>query len=81
MPSAPTADFVRCYYEDCVPPRVKQSAYADLEGRTGEERVRATAEIWKYRDHTKNPDCRLEGFPMPPIAPDVRKHNEVYGSR
>jgi len=53
MPSAPTADFVRCFYEDCVPPRVKQSAYASLEGRIGEERVRAAAEIWKYRDHTR----------------------------
>jgi hypothetical protein len=72
MPSAPIADFVRCYYEDCVRPEVKQSAFADLEGPAGEERVRAAAEIWKYRDHTKNRSCRLEGFPMAPIAPDVR---------
>jgi len=72
MPSAPIADFVRCLYEDCVPPDKKQSAFADLEGPAGEERVRAATEIWKYRDHTKNPDCRLEGFPMAPIAPDVR---------
>jgi len=35
MPSAPIADFVRCLYEDCVRPRVKQSAYASLEGRKG----------------------------------------------
>jgi len=73
MPSAPILDFVRCYYEDCVLPEVKQSAYASLEGDVGEERVKAASEIWKYRDHTKNPDCRLEGFPMAPIAPEVRK--------
>ena len=73
MPSAPIADFVRCYYDDCLPPRVKRSAFADLEGPAGEERVRVASEIWKYRDYTKNPDCQLEGFPMPPIAPDVRK--------
>jgi len=80
MPSAPIADFVRCFYEDCVPPRVKQSAYADLEGRTGEERVRATAEIWKYRDHTKNRSCRLEGLPMPPIASNVRSITKFMGA-
>ena len=73
MPSAPIADFVRCYYDDCLPPRVKRSAFADLEGTEGEERVRAAGEIWKYRDHTKNRRCRLEGFPMAPIAPNVRK--------
>jgi len=72
MPSAPTADFVRCFYDDCVPEDVKRAAYASLEGSIGEERVRAAAEIWRYRDHTKNPDCRLEGLPMPPIASDVR---------
>jgi len=65
MPSAPIADFVRCYYEDCVRPRVKQSAYADLEGPAGEERVRAAAEIWKYRDHTKNPAAGSRAFPWP----------------
>jgi len=80
MPSAPTADFVRCYYEDCVRPRVKQSAYADLEGRIGEERVRAAAEIWKYRDHTKNRSCRLEGLPMAPIASNVRSITKFMGA-
>ena len=72
MPSAPIADFVRCLYEDCVPADVKRSAYASLEGDVGEERVRASSEIWKYRDHTKNRSCRLGGFPMAPIAPRVR---------
>jgi len=80
MPSAPTADFVRCYYEDCVPPRVKRSAFADLEGPAGEERIRAAGEIWKYRDYTKNPGCRLEGFPMAPIAPEVRKVTTFMGA-
>jgi hypothetical protein len=80
MPSAPTADFVRCYYEDCVPADKKRRAFADLEGDVGEERVRAAAEIWRYRDHTKNPDCRLEGLPMPPIAPDVRKVTKFMGA-
>jgi hypothetical protein len=72
MPSAPTADFVRCLYEDCVPEDVKRAAYASLEGPIGEERVRAASEIWRYRDHTKNPDCGLRGLPMPPIAPEAR---------
>jgi len=80
MPSAPTADFVRCLYEDCVPPRVKRVAFASLEGSVGEERVRAAAEIWKYRDYTKNPDCRLEGLPIPPIAPEVRKVTTFMGA-
>jgi len=80
MPSAPTADFVRCLYEDCVPPRVKMVAFADLEGSVGEERVRAAAEVWKYRDYTKNPDCRLEGLPMAPIAPEVRNITTFMGA-
>jgi len=80
MPSAPTADFVRCLYEDCVPPRVKRSAFADLEGSIGEERIRAAGEIWKYRDYTKNPGCRLEGLPMAPIAPEVRKVTTFMGA-
>jgi len=79
MPSAPTADFVRCYYEDCVPPRVKRVAFADLEGSIGEERVRAAAEIWRYRDYTKNPGCRLEGLPMPPVASSVRSITKFMG--
>jgi len=80
MPSAPVADFVRCYYEDCVPPKVKRVAFADLEGPLGEERVRAAAEIWRYRDHTKSPDCRLEGLPMPPIAPEARNVTTFMGA-
>ncbi|MFP3265612.1 MAG: hypothetical protein RXO54_07250 [Acidilobus sp.] len=80
MPSAPIADFVRCYYEDCVPPEVKRVAFADLEGPVGEERVRAAAEIWRYRDYTKSPSCRLEGFPMAPIAPEARKVTTFMGA-
>ena len=80
MPSAPTADFARCLYEDCVPPEVKRVAFADLEGDLGEERVRAAAEVWKYRDYTKNPDCRLEGLSMTPIAPEARKVTTFMGA-
>jgi len=65
MPSAPTADFVRCFYEDCVPPEVKRVAFASLEGSIGEERVRAAAEIWRYRDYTKNPAAGSRAFPWP----------------
>jgi len=80
MPSAPIADFVRCYYEDCVRPEVKQSAYADLEGTEGEKRVRAAAEIWRYRDHTKNRSCRLGSLGVRPIAPNVRKVTKFMGA-
>jgi len=80
VPSAPTADFVRCFYEDCVPPEVKRVAFASLEGSIGEERVRAAAEIWRYRDYTKNEDCRLEGLPMPPIAPEARNLTTFMGA-
>jgi len=65
MPSAPTADFVRCYYEDCVRPRVKQSAYADLEGRTGEERVRAAAEYGSTETTRRTAAAGSRAFPWP----------------
>jgi len=80
MPSAPIADFVRCLYEDCVPADKKQSAYASLEGTEGEKRVRAAAEIWKYRDHTKNRRCRLGGLGVRLIAPNVRKLTKFMGT-
>ena len=72
MPSAPIVDFVRCYYEDCVSYEEKRSAYIRFRPGEWEKRVSVANEIWKYRDHTKNTDCRLEDFPMPPIAPRVR---------
>jgi hypothetical protein len=80
MPSAPIADLVRCYYEDCVPPEVKRVAFADLEGSYGEERVKAAGEIWRYRDHTKNPGCRLEGLSTAPVAPEARKVTTFMGA-
>ncbi|MCG2865605.1 MAG: hypothetical protein L7H04_07020, partial [Vulcanisaeta sp.] len=63
-----------------MPPEVKRAAFADLEGSVGEERVRAAAEIWRYRDYTKNRSCRLEGLPMAPIAPEVRKVTTFMGA-
>ena len=80
MPSAPIVDFVRCLYEDCVRDEYKQVAYTHFEEGDWERRVSAANEIWKYRDHTKNPDCRLEGFPMAPIAPEVRNITKFMGA-
>jgi len=79
MPSAPTADFVRCFYEDCVPPEVKRVAFASLEGSIGEERVRAAAEDMEVPRLYEEPRLPARGPAHGPNSPRGEEGNDVYG--
>jgi len=65
MPSAPTADFVRCLYEDCVRPGVKRSAFADLEGRKGRKGLGLRLKYGSTETIRRIPTADSRAFPWP----------------